>query len=100
MRDEDVVMTLLESIPKSYEYLMTVMKTMLMKELTMGYIMTCLMHKMERRKEKESQGVYTAMVMRQSKDNNSFLHLGAKSCFYCGKLGHIVRLSYKTKNKE
>ena len=33
--DENIIMTLLESLPASYEYLITAMETMPMKELTM-----------------------------------------------------------------
>jgi hypothetical protein len=56
VREEDVVMTLLESLQASYEYLITALKTMLMKELTIEYVMACLMHKLSKRKEKEPQG--------------------------------------------
>jgi hypothetical protein len=54
VRDEDIVMTLLENLPVSYEYMITAMKTMLMKDLTMNYVTACLTHEMLKRKEKES----------------------------------------------
>ena len=40
------------------------------------------------------------MVLQQNKGDNSFMRLGIKSCFYCGKLGHIAHFCYKTKNKK
>ena len=100
VRDEDIVMTLLESLPASFEYLITAMETMPMKELTMDYVTMRLMHEMSKRKEKEPQGEDVAMVLRQNKGDNSFPRQGAKSCFYCGKPGHIARFCYKAKNKE
>jgi hypothetical protein len=38
VRDEDVVMTLLESLPPSYEYLITALETLLMQDLTMEFV--------------------------------------------------------------
>ena len=53
MRNEDVDMTLLESLPPLYESLITILETMPMKELTKKYVTTCLMHKMSKWKENE-----------------------------------------------
>ena len=53
VREEDIVMTLLESLLGSYKYLMTTLETTLMKKLTMEYVTTRLMHEMSKRKEKE-----------------------------------------------
>ena len=44
MRDKDIIMTLLRSLLLSYEYLITTLKTMPMRELMMYYMTTCLMH--------------------------------------------------------
>lgn len=53
VREENIVMTLLENFPTSYKYLITTLEMMLMKEMTMGYVMAHLMHEMLKRKEKE-----------------------------------------------
>ena len=73
---------------------------MLMKNLTMDYVMVRLMHKILKRKEKEPQDEDTTMVLRQSKGINPFPRQGAKSCFCCVKPGHIVCFCHKTKTKE
>jgi hypothetical protein len=66
VRDEDIVMTLLKSLLASYKYLITVMETMLMKDLTMDYVTVCLMHKMPKHKENDSQYEDAAMISRQT----------------------------------
>ena len=50
VREEKIIMTLLESLSASYEYLITALETMLMKELMMKYVMTSFMHEMSKRK--------------------------------------------------
>ena len=49
VREEDIIMTLLESLPTWYEYLITTLETMPIRELTMEYR---LMHEMSKRKKK------------------------------------------------
>ena len=100
MREEDIVMTLLESLPTSYEFLITALETMPTKELTMEYVTARLMHEMSKRKEKEPQGDDAAMVARQSKPVYPPLRQGVRTCFHCGKPGHIARFCYKAKGKE
>jgi hypothetical protein len=100
VREEDIVMTLLESLPASYEFLITALETMPMKELTMEYVTARLMHEMSKRKEKELQGEDVAMVARKNKAGDPRLRQGVKTCFYCGKPGHIARFCYKAKNKD
>ena len=97
MRDEDVVMTLLDSLPPSYEYLITALETLPMKDLTMEYVTSRLMHEVSKRKEKEPQGDDAALVSNQGKGGKSG---NAKTCYYCGKPGHIARYCYKAKNKD
>ena len=64
VRDKNIVMTLLKSLSTSFEYLITAIKTMPMKELTMDYVTECLMHDMSKRKEKKPQGEDATMVLR------------------------------------
>jgi hypothetical protein len=55
IRNEDIVMTLLEILSPSYEHMMTGLETMPIKELTMKYVMTCFIHEMSTRNDKEPQ---------------------------------------------
>ena len=73
IKDEDVVMTLLDSLPTSYEHLITALETRPMKELTLEFVTARLMHEVTKRKEKEPQGDEAAMVTRYAK--------GAKGIF-------------------
>lgn len=50
VRDEDIVISLLESLPTSFEYLITVMKTMPMRKLTTNYVTARLMHEISKYK--------------------------------------------------
>ena len=62
--DEEIVMTLFESTLTSFEYLITAMETMPMKELMMDYVTARLMHKISKGKEEEPQGEDAAMMLR------------------------------------
>jgi hypothetical protein len=64
--DEDVVMTLLESLPPS-EYLITALETLPMQDLTMEFVTARLMHEVSKRREKELQGDDAAMVSMQGR---------------------------------
>lgn len=44
MRGEDTIMTMLERLPALYEYLITAIETMPLKDLTMDYVTGRLMH--------------------------------------------------------
>ena len=63
VKDKYIIIILLESLPTSFEYLITAMETMPMKELTMDYVTAHLMHEMSKCKEKEPQGEDAAMVL-------------------------------------
>ncbi|OAE30473.1 hypothetical protein AXG93_942s1160 [Marchantia polymorpha subsp. ruderalis] len=93
-------MTLLESLPPSYEYLITALETKSREELTMDYVTTRLMHEVSKLKEKDPQSEDAAMMLRQGKMDTSSSRQSGRTCFYCGKPGHIVRFCYKAKNKE
>jgi hypothetical protein len=64
MKDEDVVMTLLDSLPPSFEHLITALETRPMKELTLDFITARLMYEVSKRKEKKPQGDDAAMLSR------------------------------------
>ena len=100
MRDEDIVMTLLDSLPPSYEFLITALETMPMKELTLEAVTARLMHESTKRKEKAPHGDDAAMVLRQGKGGNTSYTKDSRTCYYCGKPGHIARFCFKAKNKE
>ena len=92
MKDEDVVMTLLDSLPPSFDHLITALETRPISELTLDFITARLMHEVSKRKEKEPQGDDAAMLSRQPRtfDNNERRGDGPR-CYNCGKLGHLAR---------
>jgi hypothetical protein len=100
IKDEDVIMTLFESFPASFEYLINVLETMPMKELAIDYVMVHLMHETSNLKENKPQGKDAAMVLRPNKGGNSFPHQDTKSCYYCGKPSHFAHFFFKTNHKE
>jgi hypothetical protein len=100
VRDEDVVMTLLESLPPSYEYLITALETLPMQDLTMEFVTARLMHEVSKWREKEPQGDDAAMVSMQGKGGTTSTHKDTKTCYYCGKPGHIARFCFKAKNNN
>jgi hypothetical protein len=100
VKDEDVVMTLLESLPPSYEYLITPLETLPMKDLTMEFVTARLMHEVSKKKEKEPQGDDAAMVSMQGRGGTTSTRKDTKRCYYCGKPGHIARFCSKAKNNK
>ena len=92
MKEEDVVITLLDSLPPSFDHLITALERRPMKEFTFDFITTRLMHEVSKRKEKEPQGDDAAKLSRQpcAFDNNE-RRGDAPRCYNCGKLGHIAR---------
>lgn len=63
MRNKYLVMTFLESLGPLYEYLITALDMMLMKELIMVYMMARLMYEMSRRNNNELQEDDATMVL-------------------------------------
>ncbi len=90
VRDDDVVMTLLESLPPSYEYVITALETLPMQDLTMEFVTAQLMHEVSRRREKEPQGDDATMVSMQGKGGTTSTCKDTKTCYYCGKPRHIA----------
>ena len=53
VREVDIVMTLFDNLPATYEYFMTAFAKMSIKKPMTDYMMAYLMHKMSKRKVKE-----------------------------------------------
>ena len=100
--DGDVMMTLLQSLPPSFEFLIPALETRPIKELTMEFVTACLMHEVNKRKENESQGEGSALVSRYGKGGNTKAFKETRTCFKCGKSGHIAKhcKSSQAKGKE
>jgi hypothetical protein len=64
MKEEDVVMTLFNSLPPSFDHLITTLETRPMEELTLDFIAAYLMHKVSKRKENKPLEHDVAMVLR------------------------------------
>ena len=77
-------MTLLESLPPLYEYLIVAMESRPICELRLDYVTSRLLHEFSRRKENESCGDSAALMAKQSK-NGGGTSSSDKVCFYCGK---------------
>lgn len=73
MKDEDVVMTLLDSLPPSFDHLITVLDVRLISELMLDFITARLMHKVSKRKKKPQRND-AAMLSCQPQifDNNKW----------------------------
>jgi len=99
VQPEDIVMTLLDSLPPSFENLITALETRPVKELTVEFITARLMHEATKRKEKEPQGEDTAMFLRHGKGTTTNARSEARTCFKCGKPGHIARNCWGAKDK-
>ena len=56
VKEEDVVMTLLENLCHSFDHLITALEMRLMKELMLDFITTCLMCEVFKREENKPQG--------------------------------------------
>lgn len=100
VKDDDVVMTLLESLPPSFENLITALETLRFEDLTMEFVTARMMHEVSKRKEKEVHGDDAALVLRQNNGGSSFSRGEPKVCYNCGKPGHIARHCYKAKKWE
>ena len=98
LRGEDVVMTLLDSLPPSFDYLITALETRPFKELTMEFVTARLVHEESKRKEKEPHGNDSAMVSRHGKGTTSNSKNEPRVCFICGKSGHIARHCWHKKD--
>jgi hypothetical protein len=97
--DGDIVMTILESLPPSFENLIVAMETKDIKELTLTYVTSRLMHEVTSKKEHQMVATEnTALVVRHKSNGDSSKAQGEPLlCFLCGKPGHYARNCYKCK---
>ena len=91
-------MTLLDSLPPSFDYLIMALETRPFKELTMEFVTARLVHEESKGKEKEPHGNDSAMVSRQGKESISNSKNEPRVCFICGKSGHIARHCWHKKD--
>src|SRR5579875_1494527 len=101
----DIVMTLLESLPSSYENLIVAMETKDIKDLTLEYVTSRLMHEVARKKEHQTVAMdNAALVTQQHKSGNggdsSYRRGEPLVCFNCGKPGHIAKNCFKKKGNR
>ena len=90
LRGEDVVMTLFDSLPPSFDYQIMAFETRNFKELTMEFVTARLVHEESKGKEKEPHGNNSAMVSRHGKGSTSDSKNEPRVCFICGKSSHIA----------
>ena len=65
IKEEDVVMTLLGSLPPLFDLLITTLETHSVKELTLDFNIAYLMYEVSNRKENGPQGDDAVMLSRQ-----------------------------------
>ncbi len=66
----------------------------------MEFVTTRLMHEVSKRREKEPQGDNVTMVSTQERGGTAYTRKDTKTCYYCGKPGHIARFCFKAKNNK
>jgi hypothetical protein len=94
------VMTILESLPSSFENLIVAMETKDIKELTLTYVTSRLMHKVTRKKEHQNVAMDNAALVAHHKNGGESSHARGDPplCFNCGKPGHYARNCWKRKD--
>lgn len=91
MKEDDVVITLFDSLRPSFDHLITTLQMLPMKEFTLDFITTRLMNEMLKMKENKPQIDDMTMVLHEPRafDNNERRPDNPK-CYNCTKLGHIA----------
>ena len=98
LRGEDGIITLLDSLSSSSDYLIIALETRPFKELTMEFVTARFVYEESKRKEKESHGNDLVMVSRQGKGSTSNSKNKPRVCFICGKSSHIARHCWHKKD--
>ena len=100
----DIVMTILESLPSSFENLIVAMETKDIKELTLAYVTSRLMHEVTRKKEHQNAAVDNAALVAQHKNASGGESSHARGepllCFNCSKPNHLARNCWKKKGNQ
>ena len=101
----DIVMTLLESLPSSFENLIVAMETKDIKELTLTYVTSRLMHEVTRKKENQNVAMdNTALIAHHHKSGGGGESSNARGeplqCFNCGQPNHLARNCWKHKRNN
>lgn len=94
LREEDVIMIVLQSLRDTYDYLIAALETKPMNELTMEYVTARLIHEVTKKKEKEAPSAAATTATRQVRWGNTNVTL----YFVCRKSGLIVRNCCQAKN--
>ena len=85
----DIVMTLLESLPSSFENLIVAMETKDIKELTLTYVTSRLMHEVTRKENQNAAMDNTALIAHQYKSGGGGESSNARGeplwCFNCSQ---------------
>jgi transposase InsO family protein len=92
--EEDLVMTLLMSLPPSYEHFITALESVNESELTYDYVVAKLLNFDLRKKENGAPSGESALVMQHKSDPSKFI------CFYCKESGHFKKDCPKLKIKR
>ena len=100
VREEDILLTLLESLPPSFENLIIALETLRLEDLTMAFVTARMIHEVTKRKEKENHGEDAALFSRQNKGGSSSSRGESRLCYNCGKPGHLARNCSKPKKWE
>ena len=101
----DIVMTLLESLPSSFENLIVAKETKDLKELTLTYVTSRLMHEVTRKKENQNVAMdNTVLIAHHHKSGGSGESSSVRGeplrCFNCGQLNHLAQNSWKHKRNN
>ena len=94
--EEDQVVTLLGSLPRSYATLVTAFEARV-DNIKMDYVQQALIHEEMKHSELPGQSNRTESALMGTKRNKSRYQ---PKCFRCGKIGHIRRFGPKEKSRD
>jgi hypothetical protein len=88
VHEDDVVMTLLSSLPESFSNLITSLESRA-DSLSLEFVTSRLVHEEARRREVTSSKEESAFLIENNGRKGQGERFNKKACFYCGKLGHF-----------